>query len=85
MCVFPVFNGIVTGSSEELQDLLRFWTGWAVLPEHLYVEMSPYQSMPTAPTCLTTLKIPLRCRTYDDFAVNINAAVKSTKFGFGMI
>ncbi|XP_057213283.1 uncharacterized protein LOC130568441 isoform X2 [Triplophysa rosa] len=76
---------IQTGSPAELCELLKFWTGWAVLPQHLYVEVSPDLSLPVASTCLTTLKLPLRCRTFLAFTQAMRAAVSSTRFGFGLI
>ncbi|XP_049419864.1 uncharacterized protein LOC125881002 isoform X2 [Epinephelus fuscoguttatus] len=50
---------IEKGSSQELQLLLKFWTGWSIPPQHLYVEVSPEITLPVTSTCLTTLKLPL--------------------------
>lgn len=79
------FTQTDTGSPAELCELLKFWTGWAVLPQHLYVEVSHDLSLPVASTCLTTLKLPLRCRTFLAFTQAMRAAVSSTRFGFGLI
>ncbi|XP_065109922.1 uncharacterized protein [Paramisgurnus dabryanus] len=76
---------IQTGSPAELCELVKFWTGWAVLPQHLYVEVSPDLSFPVASTCLTTLKLPLKCKTFLGFTQAMRAAVSSTKFGFGLV
>ncbi|XP_036069395.1 uncharacterized protein LOC112157469 [Oryzias melastigma] len=78
-------NYIENGSSQELQQLLKFWTGWCIPPQQLYVEVSPDIGMPVASTCMTTLKLPQKCPTYQAFKDNLEAAVKSTCFGFGMI
>uniref|UniRef100_A0A8C1P360 HECT domain-containing protein n=1 Tax=Cyprinus carpio TaxID=7962 RepID=A0A8C1P360_CYPCA len=69
---------IQTGSPAELCELMKFWTGWTVLPQHLYVEVSPDLTLPVASTCLTTLKLPLRCRTFLAFTQAMRAAVSST-------
>ncbi|KAI2646679.1 Neurobeachin [Labeo rohita] len=86
-CVVTAFlrEYIQTGSPAELCELLKFWTGWAVLPQHLYAEVSPDLSLPVVSTCLTTLKFPLRCRTFLTFTQAMRAAVSSTRFGFGLI
>lgn len=76
---------IQTGSPAELCELMKFWTGWTVLPQHLYVEVSPDLTLPVASTCLTTLKLPLRCRTFLAFTQAMRAAVSSTRFGFGLV
>lgn len=79
------FTQTDAGPPAELRELLKFWTGWAVLPQHLYVEVSPDLSLPVASTCLTTLKLPLRCRTFLAFTQAMRAAVSSTRFGFGLV
>ncbi|XP_061582496.1 uncharacterized protein LOC133447875 [Cololabis saira] len=76
---------IENGSSRELNQLLKFWTGWSIPPQHLYVEVSNGITLPVASTCLTTLKLPLKCPNYHSFKVNLDASVGSTEFGFGMI
>lgn len=65
--------------------LIRFWTGWGVPPENLFVEVSPDVTLPVASTCLVTLKLPLNCQTYKTFKDNLNASVKSSEFGFGLV
>lgn len=76
---------IENGSSWELNQLLKFWTGWSIPPQHLYVEVSPEITMPAASTCMTMLKLPLKCPSYQTFKENLEASVRSTEFGFGMI
>ncbi|KAJ8270424.1 hypothetical protein GJAV_G00114420 [Gymnothorax javanicus] len=76
---------IEKGTSEELHRLIQFWTGWTILPQHLYVEVSSDLTLPVASTCLTTLKLPLKCCSYEAFTENLQASVRSTKFGFGRI
>ncbi|RVE61339.1 hypothetical protein OJAV_G00169860 [Oryzias javanicus] len=76
---------IENGSSQELHRLLKFWTGWCIPPQQLYVEVSGDIGLPVASTCMTTLKLPQKCATYQTFKDNLEAAVGSTDFGFGMI
>ncbi|XP_049906331.1 uncharacterized protein LOC126393928 [Epinephelus moara] len=76
---------IEKGSSQELQLLLKFWTGWSIPPLQLYAEVSPEITLPVASTCLTTLKLPLKCQNDQAFKENLEASVRSTEFGFGMI
>ncbi|CAL8350489.1 unnamed protein product [Boreogadus saida] len=76
---------ISLASSSELQQLIEFWTGWAVLPDELYVSVDRDATYPTASTCFTTLKIPTGCGSYRDFCFKLGAAVSTTKFGFGRI
>ncbi|XP_023811216.1 uncharacterized protein LOC110014692 isoform X2 [Oryzias latipes] len=76
---------IENGSSQELHQLLKFWTGWSIPPQQLYVEVSSDICMPVASTCMTTLKLPQKCPSYQTFKENLAAAVRSTEFGFGMI
>lgn len=76
---------IENGSSQELHNLLRFWTGWSIPPQHLYVEVSPEVTMPVASTCMTTLKLPQKSSSYQTFKENLEASIRSTEFGFGMI
>ncbi|CAL8361350.1 unnamed protein product [Arctogadus glacialis] len=76
---------ISLASSSELQQLIEFWTGWAVLPDELYVSVDRDATYPTASTCFTTLKIPTGCGSYRDFCLKLGVAVSITKFGFGRI
>ncbi|CAL8310478.1 unnamed protein product [Boreogadus saida] len=76
---------ISLASSSELQQLIEFWTGWAVLPDELYVSVDRDATYPTASTCFTTLKLPTGCGSYRDFCFKLGAAVSTTKFGFGRI
>ncbi|CAL8255139.1 unnamed protein product [Boreogadus saida] len=76
---------ISLASSSELQQLIEFWTGWAVLPDELYVSVDRDATYPTASTCFTTLTIPTGCGSYRDFCFKLGAAVSTTKFGFGRI
>lgn len=82
---FKILRTVFVGSSWELQELLKFWTGWSVPPQHLYVEVSPDKARPEASTCMTTLKLPLKRQSYKNFKESLEASVQSTKFGFGMI
>ena len=82
MCFFVVCS---LAASSELQQLIEFWTGWAVLPDELYVSVDRDATYPTASTCFTKLKIPIGCGSYRDFCVKLGAVVITTKFGFGRI
>lgn len=75
LCNIWCVTQTVAGSTAELQELLKFWTGWAVLPQHLYVEVLPDLSFLVASTCLTTLKLPLKYRTSLGFTQVMRAAV----------
>ncbi|KAE8278069.1 hypothetical protein D5F01_LYC23866 [Larimichthys crocea] len=44
-------------SSNDRKELLRFWTGWEVLPRELIVAMTS-SKYPTAATCIETLRLP---------------------------
>lgn len=79
------YDCVFVGSSQELHKLLKVWTGWSIPPQHLYVEVSPDLTLPVASTCLTTLKLPLKCPTYQAFKENLEASVRSTDYGFGML
>ncbi|XP_056100721.1 uncharacterized protein LOC130079463 [Rhinichthys klamathensis goyatoka] len=76
---------IEQGTPQELKNLVEFWVGWTSLPQELYVEVSPDVRMPTASTCRETLKIPLHYSHYDEFTADLNAAVSSNSFGFGLV
>ncbi|CAL8403788.1 unnamed protein product [Boreogadus saida] len=65
---------ISLASSSELQQLIEFWTGWAVLPDELYVSVDRDATYPTASTCFTTLKLPTGCGSYRDFCFKLGAA-----------
>ncbi|XP_049329693.1 uncharacterized protein LOC125795235 isoform X1 [Astyanax mexicanus] len=75
---------IESGTSDELLELLKFWVGWAVLPQHLYVKVKKV-SMPTAVTCFETLKIPGHYLSYREFKMDLAAAVSTTDSGFGLV
>ncbi|KAG9277967.1 hypothetical protein AMEX_G5744 [Astyanax mexicanus] len=75
---------IESGTSDELLELLKFWVGWAVLPQHLYVKVKKV-SMPTAVTCFEILKIPGHYLSYREFKMDLAAAVSTTDSGFGLV
>ncbi|KAI7789827.1 uncharacterized protein LOC130549524 [Triplophysa rosa] len=76
---------IENGTPEELLQLIQFWVGWALLPQHLYVEVSSDITMPTASTCRETIKLPVKYSTYESFCKDLKAAVSSTETGFGLV
>ncbi|XP_076849279.1 uncharacterized protein LOC143497276 isoform X2 [Brachyhypopomus gauderio] len=73
------------GTSEELKKLVQFWVGWTSLPQHLYVEVSTSVPMPTAYTCRETIKLPVHYRAFEDFRKDLQAAVSTIEYGFGLI
>ncbi|KAL6464611.1 hypothetical protein MHYP_G00269280 [Metynnis hypsauchen] len=73
------------GTSQELKKLVQFWVGWTSLPQHLYVEVSRSVPMPTAYTCRDTIKLPVHYSTYEDFCKDLQAAVSTTEYGFGLV
>ncbi|KAK1175612.1 hypothetical protein AOXY_G286 [Acipenser oxyrinchus oxyrinchus] len=58
---------IENASSAELSDLVKFWIGWAILPQHLNVEVTSDMKMPTAATCMETIKLPGQYTEYSHF------------------
>ncbi|KAJ8348992.1 hypothetical protein SKAU_G00275810 [Synaphobranchus kaupii] len=76
---------IENGNGESLTELIKFWVGWPILPQYLNLEVTHAVTMPTALTCSEVLKIPSKYRDYDAFKSDLDAAVSSTKYGFGLI
>ncbi|XP_057692292.1 uncharacterized protein LOC130915989 [Corythoichthys intestinalis] len=64
---------IENASSQCLQELLKFWHGWEVPPNNLYVEVVRGQ-MPQSSTCMETLRLPSHYTKYEDFCEALNAA-----------
>ncbi|XP_062844575.1 uncharacterized protein LOC134303178 isoform X2 [Trichomycterus rosablanca] len=57
---------IANATSIELTNLVKFWTGWEILPTSLTVEVVKSR-YPTASTCFETLRIPGIYRDYTSF------------------
>lgn len=68
----------------ELTNLVKFWTGWEILPTSPSVEvvMGRY---PTASTCFEMLRIPGHYKDYQSFQSDIQACICSCQTGFGLV
>ncbi|XP_062320569.1 G2/M phase-specific E3 ubiquitin-protein ligase-like [Osmerus eperlanus] len=76
---------IENASPNELRDLVKFWTGWEILPRtNLSLEVVK-GSFPTASTCYETLRIPGHYKDYASFKIDILACIGSCQTGFGLI
>ncbi|KAG7257295.1 hypothetical protein CRUP_008542 [Coryphaenoides rupestris] len=75
---------IQEATSNELCNLLKFWVGWAVLPQSLYVKVKSV-SLPTAVTCFETLHLPGHYTSFDKFKRDLQASVSTTDSGFGLV
>ncbi|XP_053267942.1 G2/M phase-specific E3 ubiquitin-protein ligase isoform X1 [Pleuronectes platessa] len=75
---------IVNATPTELTNLVKFWTGWEILPMRPSVEvvMGRY---PTASTCFETLRIPGHYKDYKSFESDIQACICSCQTGFGLV
>ncbi|CAB1435174.1 unnamed protein product [Pleuronectes platessa] len=75
---------IVNATPTELTNLVKFWTGWEILPMRPSVEvvMGRY---PTASTCFETLCIPGHYKDYKSFESDIQACICSCQTGFGLV
>ncbi|XP_059195012.1 G2/M phase-specific E3 ubiquitin-protein ligase-like [Centropristis striata] len=75
---------IVNATPTELTNLVKFWTGWEILPTSPSVEvvMGRY---PTASTCFETLRIPGHYKDYKSFERDIQACICSCQTGFGLV
>lgn len=49
---------VFTATALDLEQLVTFWVGCAILPEHLYVEVTDFVKMPTAFTCSENIITP---------------------------
>lgn len=67
-----------------LRFLMKFWTGWDVLPRSLDVEVVD-GNLPKSSTCYQTLKLPSHYKDYISFERDILAAIWSSDYGFGMV
>ncbi|XP_062399430.1 uncharacterized protein LOC134089117 isoform X2 [Sardina pilchardus] len=76
---------IVTSSSQQLINLIKFWSGWEVLPRELIVVVSQDVTYPVSATCFDTLKLPGHYMDYDQFAKELTAVIGTWEHGFGLI
>ncbi|XP_058641209.1 uncharacterized protein LOC131545974 [Onychostoma macrolepis] len=76
---------IENATALDLEQLVTFWVGWAILPEHLYVEVTDSVKMPTAFTCSENIKLPSHYTNFMDFEADLKAAVSTFESGFGLV
>ncbi|KAF6714380.1 hypothetical protein FQA47_017976 [Oryzias melastigma] len=76
---------LVAASCEQRKALLKFWTGWEVLPGEMSVEVVNSQSFPKSSTCFEVLRIPARYQNYESFFVDMQACLASINTGFGLV
>ncbi|XP_061127123.1 uncharacterized protein LOC133147252 [Syngnathus typhle] len=75
---------IANATPTELTNLVKFWTGWEILPPSLSVEVVEGR-YPTASTCFETLRIPGHYKDYTSFKCDILACIYSCHTGFGLV
>ncbi|XP_077381337.1 uncharacterized protein LOC144021150 isoform X2 [Festucalex cinctus] len=75
---------IANATPEELEKLVKFWTGWEVLPQSLSIEVIGGR-YPTASTCFQTLRIPGHYKDYPSFKQDILACIDTCDTGFGLV
>ncbi|XP_029987475.1 uncharacterized protein LOC115417888 [Sphaeramia orbicularis] len=75
---------IANATLTELTNLVKFWTGWEILPTSLCVEVVMGRC-PTASTCFETLRIPGHYKDYASFKSDILACIYSCQTGFGLV
>ncbi|XP_051996378.1 uncharacterized protein LOC127653648 [Xyrauchen texanus] len=76
---------IENATALDIEQLVTFWVGWAILPQHLYVEVSNSIKMPTAFTCTEKINLPSHYTNYMDFQADLKAAMSTSESGFGLI
>ncbi|XP_055011327.1 uncharacterized protein LOC129409400 [Boleophthalmus pectinirostris] len=75
---------ITTVTPAELQSLVKFWTGWEVLPSSLSVEVGAGRYI-TASTCYETLRIPCHYKDYAAFQSDMLVSISTCHTGFGLV
>ncbi|XP_034152221.1 G2/M phase-specific E3 ubiquitin-protein ligase-like isoform X2 [Esox lucius] len=75
---------IANATPTELTELVKFWTGWEIIPPSLSVEVVEGR-YPTASTCFETLRIPGHYKDYTSFKCDILACIDSCHTGFGLV
>lgn len=68
----------------ELTNLVKFWSGWEVLPEKLSVEVV-CGTLPTSSTCFETLRIPGHYQEYSVFKFDLTSAINTCHTGFDLV
>ncbi|XP_076733149.1 uncharacterized protein LOC101468782 isoform X1 [Maylandia zebra] len=75
---------ILNATPSELTNVLKFWTGWEIVPKSLTVELVDGRH-PTAATCYETLRIPYHYKDYLTFKEDLIACSETCHSGFGLI
>ncbi|CAL8236232.1 unnamed protein product, partial [Boreogadus saida] len=65
---------IAHATTTELTDLVKFWTGWEILPRSLSVEVVTGR-YPTASTCFEALRVPGHYKDYASFKTDVLASI----------
>ncbi|CAL8303428.1 unnamed protein product [Arctogadus glacialis] len=75
---------IAHATPTELTDLVKFWTGWEILPRSLSVEVVTGR-YPTASTWFEALRVPGHYKDYTSFKTAVLASISSCQTGFGLV
>ncbi|XP_051802461.1 G2/M phase-specific E3 ubiquitin-protein ligase-like isoform X3 [Acanthochromis polyacanthus] len=75
---------ITNAKPTELTSLVKFWTGWEVLPPSLSVQVINGRH-PTASTCFETIRIPGHYKDYTSFKNDILSCICTCQTGFGLV
>lgn len=75
---------ITNATPSELTNLVKFWTGWKILPKTLSLEVVKGR-YPTASTCYETLRIPGHYKDYMSFKSDILGCISTCQTGFGLV
>ncbi|KAK1896922.1 G2/M phase-specific E3 ubiquitin-protein ligase [Dissostichus eleginoides] len=76
---------IENASPDVITNLVKFWTGWEILPRNnLSIEVVNGR-FPTASTCYETLRIPGHYKDYASFENDMLACIGTCQTGFGLV
>ncbi|XP_066525159.1 uncharacterized protein [Hoplias malabaricus] len=75
---------ITNAAPTELTNLVKFWTGWEIIPASLSVEVVN-GSYPTASTCFDTLRISGHYKDYTSFKNDILGCISTCQTQFGLV
>ncbi|KAF3842704.1 hypothetical protein F7725_001553 [Dissostichus mawsoni] len=76
---------IENASPDVMTNLVKFWTGWEILPRNnLSIEVVNGR-FPTASTCYETLRIPGHYKDYASFENDMLACIGTCQTGFGLV
>ncbi|KAK1902807.1 G2/M phase-specific E3 ubiquitin-protein ligase [Dissostichus eleginoides] len=76
---------IENASPDVRTNLVKFWTGWEILPRNnLSIEVVNGR-FPTASTCYETLRIPGHYKDYASFENDMLACIGTCQTGFGLV